>query len=63
MVWGIIILILWLVGIPVSYFTIINKWENSKFEKIWFSCIWPLLIPLNLIHRIHMMGVKNENKK
>ena len=34
----------------------IKNWENhSKFERIYFSAIWFLLLPLYIIHKIHNM--------
>jgi hypothetical protein len=37
-----------------AYEFVISKWENhSKFEKIYFSVIWILLLPLYGIHWIH----------
>lgn len=52
MAW-LIVLIVWLIGIVVAYKFIISKWDNTKFEKVWFSIIWPCLIPLYIIHLIH----------
>ena len=55
MVW-LVILIVWLIGILVAYnFT--KKWDNkSKFEKIYFAIIWPILLPLYVIHFLHNLG-------
>ena len=53
MIWLIIILIGWVIGIPIAY-NIIKKWENkSKGEKVYFSVIWPLTALLYSIHWIH----------
>lgn len=53
MVYGIIALI-YVIGIFVTYFCFAKNWESqSKAEKIYFSIIWPLLIPLYLFHVIH----------
>ena len=50
MVYGIIALI-YVIGIFVAYFCFARKWENhGKAEQIYFSIIWPLLIPLYLIY-------------
>ena len=49
----IIIAAIWIIGIPVAYFAFMKKWENPTWEKIYFSIIWPLLIPLYIIHFIH----------
>ena len=43
MIYWIIALVVWLIGIPVTY-QITKKWENnSKFEKIYFAVIWIIL--------------------
>ena len=47
-----IILAVWLIGIFVAYFCVINKWEKPTWEKVWLSVFWPLLIPLYIIHVI-----------
>ena len=53
MVYGIIALI-YVIGIFVTYFCFAKNWDSqSKAEKIYFSIIWPLLIPLYLFHVIH----------
>lgn len=55
MIWLIIILAIWVIGIPVAYFWKIKEWEGkSKAEKIYFSIIWPLVLPLYGIHWLHM---------
>ena len=51
--WYIILLAIWIIGIPVSYFKFIKNFDNNQFEKITFSIIWPLLLPLYLIHYLH----------
>ena len=49
-----ITLIIWVLGIPASYFLIIKKWDShSLIGKIYLSVIWPLLIPLYIIHWLH----------
>ena len=54
MIYWIIALIVWVVGIFVAYNCYISKWEGkSKAEKIYFSIIWPLVLPLYLIHYLH----------
>lgn len=50
----VIILVIWLVGIPIAYNRIISKWDNSKAEKIYFSCLWPMLLPLFIFYYCHM---------
>lgn len=55
MIWLIIILAIWVIGIPVAYFWKIKEWEDkSTAEKIYFSIIWPLVLPLYGIHWLHM---------
>lgn len=51
--WYLIVLVVWLAGIGIAYNKFISKWDNSTFEKIWFSIVWPLLIPLYLIHWVN----------
>ena len=53
-----ILLIVWVVGAFVAYYKFISKWNNSHFEKVWFSIFWPLTLILNVIHRIHNAGDK-----
>ena len=54
MVYWIIALVIWLIGIFVAYNNFISNWENrSKLEKIYFSVIWPLVLPLYGIHYLH----------
>ena len=57
MLYAIIAAIIWIIGIFVSYFCIIKKWDSHKlWGKIYLSIIWPLLIPLYIIHWIHNAG-------
>ena len=44
-----IILVIWLIGIIPAYKLYIKDWENPKGEKIYFSIMWPLIIPLYII--------------
>lgn len=37
----------------LAYKTVISKWDNTIFEKVWFSCVWVTLIPLFIIHWLH----------
>jgi len=54
MIYWIIALVVWFVGIFVAYKLFMSKWESqSKVEQIYFSIIWPLVAPLYLIHYIH----------
>lgn len=52
MICFIVILLYVVVGI-LTYKYIINKWDNTKFERVWFSCVWIVLIPLYTIHLLH----------
>ena len=57
MVTLIIIAVIWLVGIFVTYKCFASKWDTqSKGEQIYFSIIWPLLIPLYVIHLFYHKG-------
>ena len=40
-----------LIGI-FTYKKFIYKWDNPKFEKIWFSCLWITLLPLYIIRKL-----------
>lgn len=51
MIWYFIIAV-WLIGAVITH-CLIKKWDNSKFEKIWYSVFWPVLIPLFIIHWVH----------
>lgn len=54
MTYGIIAAIVWIVGIFLVYKYYFKKsTSNTKFEKIYFSTIWPLLLPLYAIHYTH----------
>ena len=44
-----------LIGYSV-YKEVFKNSNNTKFEKIYFSLIWPLLIPLYIIHIINKLG-------
>lgn len=48
----IIVGILYLVSIVLAY-QVIKGWGKSKFETIWYSIFWPVLIPLYMIHVWH----------
>ena len=50
-VW-LIVAIVWIIGAILSY-GVIEKWGKSKFETVWYSFFWPVLIPLYLIHKVH----------
>jgi len=53
MIYWIIALVVWLIGIPFAY-SVTKNWDGrSNAEKIYFAIIWPLLLPLYLIHYLH----------
>ena len=52
--WWIIVTAIWIIGIFVTYFAFTKNWKkDSKVEQIYFAIIWPLLIPLYIIHFFH----------
>ena len=54
MIYGIIAAIVWIIGIFLVYkYYFKESTSNTKFEKIYFSIIWPLLLPLYAIHYTH----------
>ena len=48
-----IIVVVYIIGIILSYKFITSKWNNSKIENVYYSLIWVLLIPLFIVHYIH----------
>jgi len=54
MMWFIVFIVYVVMGV-LSYKQVISKWDNTKFEKVWFSCVWVTLIPLFIIHLLHNM--------
>ena len=52
MIWLLIALVYVVIGI-LTYRYVISKWDNTQFEKVWFSCVWVTLIPLYIIHWLH----------
>lgn len=55
MSWLIVFIVYVILGI-IAYKLFINKWDNTAFEKVWFSCVWITLIPLYCIHYVHNKG-------
>jgi hypothetical protein len=49
----VIILAVWLVGVFISYNKYIKNWDNKEYEKIIFSLIWPLILPLYGIYYLN----------
>jgi len=47
-----ILLAVYVVGIFVAY-RMMKEWKSSKFEKVFFSVIWPLVAILYGIHFLH----------
>lgn len=45
-----IVLTVWVIGGLITYFQIFK--EEKQFRKIWYSVVWPALIPLYIIHLI-----------
>jgi hypothetical protein len=43
---------IYIVGIFITY-EFIEDWNKTKFEKIWFSIVWPILVPLYIIHWLY----------
>lgn len=56
MIWLIVFIVYAIIGI-LAYKYIISKWDNTKFEKVWFSCVWIALIPLYIIHYFYNKGI------
>jgi hypothetical protein len=50
-----LIVLAYLIIAFVLYKYVISKWDIKEWEKIFFSLIWILVIPLWLIHKIHML--------
>jgi hypothetical protein len=48
------VLIYIIIAVLVYKFEIKN-WDVTKFETIYFAAIWPLMIPLWIIDKIHNM--------
>ena len=45
------VILLWVLGGIFTYNFLIKKWESTtKFEKIWFSVVWPIILLLYLIN-------------
>lgn len=43
-------ILIYLIIALISYFVIIRKWEKPWYEKVGFSLIWILILPLYGIH-------------
>lgn len=47
---------IWIIGAILSYFLVFKKWDDedaTKFEKVWYAAVWPMVGILYLIHLIH----------
>lgn len=53
MMYWIIALVVYLIGLPIAWHFIKNWTSQTKGEKIYFTAIWPLVLPLYLIHWGH----------
>lgn len=51
--WYVILVVLWVIGALVSYKMFISKWDNTIGEKVYFSIIWPIVLILYGIYRLH----------
>lgn len=58
--WYWYVLAIWIIGAVIAWF-IIKKWNNPMSEKIYFTLVWPLIIPLFIIHYFHNIGRDNES--
>lgn len=47
-----LIISIYILGIIITY-DVIKNWNNTNFEKIWFSIVWPILAPLYIIHWLY----------
>lgn len=47
--WYWYVLAIWIVGMVIAWF-FIKKWDNPVGEKIYFTIIWPLVLPLFILH-------------
>jgi len=49
-----IVLIVWLIGILITYGFVTRKWDDKKkSEQIYYAIIWPLTLILYLIHLVN----------
>lgn len=60
MEWYYYALIIWVLGIIVTYFCFTKKWNKSAIGKIYYALIWPLLLPLYIIHVVYNWLRKKE---
>lgn len=49
-----IIILLYLILAFVAYKFVISKWSHPMWEKVMLSLSWICIIPLWVIHKIHM---------
>lgn len=47
-----IIISIYILGMFITY-DVIENWNKTNFEKIWFSVVWPVLAPLYIIHWLY----------
>lgn len=48
-----LIVLLYLIIAFFAYKYVIVKWDNKEWEKVIFSLIWILIIPLWAIYKLH----------
>lgn len=54
-----IILIVWIIGIPIAYFSYFKKQEAfDKAEKIFYSIVWPAIIVLFILIQIILLVLR-----
>jgi hypothetical protein len=57
MIWWLIVLVAYILIAVLFYFKVTKKWNNiSKFEQIWFSACWIVVIILKVIEKIIHLG-------
>lgn len=60
--WYIIGVLIWLIGAVLTYSLFVKKWNKGLVAKLYYSAIWPLLIPLYIIHYIYNKLIAEEDK-
>ena len=53
MIYLIAIFIIWIIGAFIAYDKFISEWDNTKFERAYFSMLWPFILLFYLIHTMH----------
>jgi len=60
MEWYWYVLIIWIVGMFVAW-QFIKKWDKSLIGKLYYTFVWPLVLPLYLIHYIHNLFAEKKD--